>query len=160
VVLDVKDTGPADLVWSSLIEELSELPLDWRERVVVQSRIAGELLQVRRLLPGISTSLMSWGPMHAPGVEGGPSMRSRPRWTAFAPTIARDHANRRRVLAWTVNKRSQMLDLIRRGVDGIITDEPLVLLELIDSPEGLYRRPGPADRVPRSTAVAGSTASA
>jgi glycerophosphoryl diester phosphodiesterase len=160
VVIDVKEPRPVSLLWSSLVDELRQLPMGCRERVVVQSASAGALLVLRRALPEISTSQMSWGPVHATPDEGGPSIRSRPWWTAFAPTIVRDHAKRRRVLAWTVNTKHQMLDLMSRGVDGIIPDEPLVLLDLIGSTDRFPRRPGAAARVPRSTAVAETRASA
>ena len=36
------------------------------------------------------------------------------------------------VIYWTVNDRTDMVNLIKRGVDGIITDNPDLLQELIN----------------------------
>ena len=46
-------------------------------------------------------------------------------------TVAYAHRNGMRVVPWTVNKRSDMQDMIRLGVDGIITDYPDRLIELV-----------------------------
>ena len=46
-------------------------------------------------------------------------------------TVAYAHRNGMRVIPWTVNKRSDMQDMIRLGVDGIITDYPDRLIELV-----------------------------
>lgn len=133
VVIDVKE-APSGLVWPSLTRELGGLPVNWRRHVVVQSRCASDLLRLRRALPGITTSLMvAWGAVPTAHQEGGPTMTSRPWWAASAPTIAREHAQGRRIFAWTVNKRRQMIDLVGRGVDGIITDDPPLLLKLSES---------------------------
>lgn len=35
------------------------------------------------------------------------------------------------MIYWTVNDRDDMIELIRRGADGIITDDPDLLAELI-----------------------------
>ncbi len=130
VFVDVKDAS-SSRVWPDLERELSQLSVTQRSRVVVQSRCADELLQLQRVLPEITTSLMvTWSAVRTAGAEGGPAMTSRPWWAASGSTIAREHAHGRRVFAWTVNKQRQMADLIGRGVDGIITDEPLRLLDL------------------------------
>jgi len=135
VVLDVKDVHPSEPIWASLTEELALLPAGWRHRTVVQSRNDEALRRIQRELPGLSTSLMTWGTVRSTLVEGGFSMTSRPWRTTSASTIAREHAHGRRVLAWTVNQTHRMLQLLDRGVDGIITDEPLLLLDLVEGLE-------------------------
>lgn len=36
------------------------------------------------------------------------------------------------VIYWTVNDRQDMIDLVKRGADGIITDDPELLQEIIN----------------------------
>lgn len=43
---------------------------------------------------------------------------------ANADFIHRAHANKLAVIPWTVNEKTEMLDLLRGGVDGIISDYP------------------------------------
>ncbi len=50
--------------------------------------------------------------------------------------IARAHAIGLLVHAWTVNDRTKMRDLLDLGVDGIVTDHPSVLAELLRAPRG------------------------
>jgi glycerophosphoryl diester phosphodiesterase len=48
-----------------------------------------------------------------------------PHWSLIdAKLIATAHANGLEVIAWTVNEPALMHDLIRLGVDGIISDYP------------------------------------
>jgi glycerophosphoryl diester phosphodiesterase len=42
------------------------------------------------------------------------------------------HAHGLQVHVWTVNNRSEMAELLDLGVDGIITDRPDVLKELLE----------------------------
>jgi glycerophosphoryl diester phosphodiesterase len=46
--------------------------------------------------------------------------------------VARAHEEQLAVHVWTVNERDQMLSLLALGVDGIITDTPSVLVEVLD----------------------------
>ena len=45
--------------------------------------------------------------------------------------IAELHASDRKVLAWTVNRAAAMLDLAQTGVDGIISDDPALLIRTL-----------------------------
>jgi glycerophosphoryl diester phosphodiesterase len=45
--------------------------------------------------------------------------------------IRRDHRAGCRVLAWTVNREDVARRLLARGVDGLITDEPARMLDLV-----------------------------
>jgi glycerophosphoryl diester phosphodiesterase len=45
--------------------------------------------------------------------------------------IKKLHSQNKTVFAWTVNKKRKMKKLIRRGVDGIITNRPDVAREVV-----------------------------
>lgn len=45
------------------------------------------------------------------------------------------HAARKQILVWTVNRREEMLHLKSWGVDGIITDDTKLLLEVLHPPK-------------------------
>ena len=58
-------------------------------------------------------------------------------WSPNQDAVDRDsveqaHAAGLEVIPWTVNDRSDMADLIAAGVDGLITDRPDLLLDLLD----------------------------
>lgn len=47
--------------------------------------------------------------------------------------IAAAHASGRAVVAWTINEPEEMRSLLERGVDGITTDYPDRVREVMDS---------------------------
>jgi glycerophosphoryl diester phosphodiesterase len=49
-------------------------------------------------------------------------------------TLARARRHGLVVQVWTVNEREAMVGLLERGVDGIITDDPALLREVLASP--------------------------
>jgi glycerophosphoryl diester phosphodiesterase len=55
--------------------------------------------------------------------------------------VRQAHALKMTVLPWTVNQRADMLRLLDMGVDGIITDFPDVLADVLRE-RGVARSPG------------------
>ena len=64
-----------------------------------------------------------------------------PAWVATESFIRRAHALGLPVHAWTVNDRQLMASLLDRGVDGIITDETVVLRDLLAARRQWHPRP-------------------
>jgi glycerophosphoryl diester phosphodiesterase len=66
--------------------------------------------------------------------------------------VDRAHANGLAVHVWTINDRPTMESLIETGVDGIMTDRPTLLEEVLQAADAEYRAPrgrrGRARRVP------------
>jgi glycerophosphoryl diester phosphodiesterase len=103
-------------------------------RVTVMSFSPLAVRQVRRLAPRLSTVLLL--DVLPPGLRrgrlpfgariAGPSLRllrTRPR---LVPAL---HAAGNRVYVWTVNEVPELDLALARGVDGIITDRPALILE-------------------------------
>lgn len=132
VIVDVKDTRSVPGIWDDLLTVLRRLPPRWREQTIVQSRDEDELRRLRTALPSIGSSLICWRtPRVTARDPAAPAVLSRPWWAATRRSLAEDHAHGQRVLVWTVNEADQMDRLLDRGVDGIITDEPHLLLDLL-----------------------------
>ncbi|MGI5212707.1 glycerophosphodiester phosphodiesterase [Plantactinospora sp. CA-290183] len=103
-------------------------------RVTVMSFSPLAARQIRRLAPRLPTALLL--EMLPPGVRrgrlpfgariAGPSthlLRARPR---LVPAL---HAAGHRVYVWTVNEPDELELALARGVDGIITDRPAMVLD-------------------------------
>ena len=95
------------------------------QQVVVISLSRQAIEQVRSLAPDIQTGYLS-------SVAVG-SLRRLPvnalalsRQRSTAQTIRDAHALRYEVYVWTVNDTAGMVEMVGRGADGIITDEPII----------------------------------
>jgi glycerophosphoryl diester phosphodiesterase len=85
--------------------------------------------QVRRLAPEIPSgylSSVSVGPLDTLPVKALALSRQR----STAQTIGDAHARRLQVYVWTLNDASGMVEMIGRGADGIITDDPRIAVRV------------------------------
>jgi len=109
-----------------------------QDRVMFSSYNRIALQRVRILIPEIPIGLLA-----LPGILGAPA-RSwiGQRWVAYqalhpaavdtrAELIKKIHRLGRRVHAYTVNSRREMIGLFEAGVDGIFTDDPPLALEVL-----------------------------
>jgi glycerophosphoryl diester phosphodiesterase len=55
------------------------------------------------------------------------------RWDVGRMLLARDAGHFGSVVAWTINPPKRLEMLVRAGVDGILTDEPALLREIVES---------------------------
>ena len=95
------------------------------QEVLIISLSLQAIAQVRSLAPDIRTGYLS-------SVSVG-SLRHLPvnalalsRQRSTAQTIRDAHARRYEVYVWTVNDAAGMVEMVGRGADGIITDEPII----------------------------------
>lgn len=103
--------------------------------IMFSSFLGSNLSLARRILPGVPCGLVA--------MRGWPGLWSRSFGFSFgdcealhpnvvdttAQQIRRVHRLKRRIHVWTVNAREQVQQLIEWGVDGIITDNPRLVLE-------------------------------
>ncbi|MET0696000.1 MAG: glycerophosphodiester phosphodiesterase [Acidimicrobiia bacterium] len=136
-----------DLKTENLVEPLHDLieRLGLHERLIVGSFSDRRLQEFRDVSGGrVATSTgatlaRSWlvASRVGRGVVGEASALQLPRHSRGLRVIDRKliesaHAHGLQVHVWTVNNRSEMAELLDLGVDGIITDRPDVLKELLE----------------------------
>lgn len=116
-----------------VVDELNAL--DIKERATIQSFSAKALDAVNALDPDISTAWL---------VEDDAPLGEQLKKLSFTPDIyspyhqilsteriAEAHEKGLKVIPWTVNEKERMSELIRWGVDGIISDYPDSLWEVV-----------------------------
>jgi glycerophosphoryl diester phosphodiesterase len=122
----------------SLVPKVVELVKRHRlqERVLFSSFFARNLQKARLLIPEIPRGLLT-----LPGLMGlwGRTLGWRGDYAALNPYITDIntrlvdlvHASGKRVNAWTVSTEPDIMRMIGLGVDGIITDDPALVLRLL-----------------------------
>ncbi len=119
-----------------VVEVLRTNGMTAREEVMVMSLSLEAVRQVRRLAPDIRTGYLS-------AVAVGNLTRLPVDFVAVTRRTATDRLLRsaRRddveVYVWTINDAAGLLEFVERGVDGIITDDPDLIVRLIDGLDGL-----------------------
>ncbi len=104
------------------------------KRAVIQSFKMASLVKVKRLSKVIGTSALT------PSLEEARKAQAdywSPEYPELNTALIKEaHAEGLKVVPWTCNSRKDMARLIGIGVDGIITDNPPMLIELLGK-EGL-----------------------
>nr|XP_036589265.1 glycerophosphoryl diester phosphodiesterase [Colletotrichum truncatum]KAF6801270.1 glycerophosphoryl diester phosphodiesterase [Colletotrichum truncatum] len=137
VLLDIKTDDPAPELLSRIAEVFATTPgpVSWEKRMVFGCWNQPYIDHVQAILPRFPLALISWSPLYArkflpqPGISFNMFQKSLvgPLGKSFIRDI---RAADRRLYAWTVNEEEWMEWSIRKGVDGVITDEPEVFLEV------------------------------
>jgi glycerophosphoryl diester phosphodiesterase len=136
-LVNVELTNYAD-PGDALLEKVAELVKRHgvEKNVIFSSFLPNNIARIRKLLPEIPAGLLA--------LEGTSGMLSRSligRWyspqmihpyytDADGAYIAREHRRGRRVNVWTVDGPDDIRRLIADGVDGIITDDPKLALQI------------------------------
>ncbi|MCZ6828079.1 MAG: glycerophosphodiester phosphodiesterase family protein [Gammaproteobacteria bacterium] len=115
-----------------LVEEIQASP--FRDRIIVQSFDYRTLKWVKRLDPGIKVSQLS-SRSFVDLVAAARSIKAdyiSPDWKSLtADMVGEFHANDIKVAPWTANTPEAWNYLIDLGVDDIITDDPLALINYL-----------------------------
>jgi glycerophosphoryl diester phosphodiesterase len=137
LLVNVELTNYAD-PGDALLEKVAELVKRHgvEKNVIFSSFLPNNISRIRKLLPGVPAGLLA--------LEGSTGILSRSfigRW--FSPQmihpyftdadrayIAREHRRGRRVNVWTVDEPDDIRRLITDDVDGIITDNPKLALQI------------------------------
>ena len=131
--------SPTDKLPQATIRLIRELNLE--KRILISSFNPAALMRTYRLAPGIPIGLL----VHSgqPGILRW-LLAGIIRHQAWHPSdglvtsehiVKRVHQTGRSINVWTVNQRSRMQALLDWGVDGIMTDDPKVLFEVMSSSE-------------------------
>jgi len=129
--LELKPRGPsgAELAIVGTLRASGEIG-----RSVVLSFDSGSLMRVRQFEPLLATGFL-YSKRLSDGVARAVSAGARqllPRADRITPAlVAEAHRNDLKVVAWTVNDRAKMKEMMSAGVDGIITNYPDELMALL-----------------------------
>ncbi len=139
-VIEVKQAAPG--LVAPILDVIERAGM--RRRVMAASESQAPLDEVRRLAPGIPTGfsyteIAGFMASLAPGAElyqpRGDALQIPPEyesWQLVTPeSVAAAHRAGVEVHVWTVNEVAEMRALLALGVDGILTDYPARLLELL-----------------------------
>ena len=125
---DGETAGPFEQTVVALITER-----DLVDRVILQSFDHRSLWAAQALEPQLKLAALSVRERvdHAGLAAQGASIWSPNQDAVNADTLAQAREAGLEVIPWTVNDRDDMAALIRLGVDGIITDRPDTLLDVV-----------------------------
>ena len=127
--------APQDSLVETVVAMVDEMNLS--HTVIYSSFLPANLKKVKRLSPQSKTALIC-----LPGIRGSwiasffflPVSREfiHPFWRDVSlERIRWEHHRNRRLHAWTVNDEPTAADLARKGIDGIMTDDPLAILSVL-----------------------------
>jgi glycerophosphoryl diester phosphodiesterase len=128
--IEIKTTGPE----ATVLEALRAHPV--QRGYVVSSFLPEVLCALRRLDREIPLGLICEDRPQLAAWKELPIQFVIPHYSVVDEALCQLlHAAGKQVLVWTVNRREEMLNLNRRGVDGIISDDTKLLLEVLRPPE-------------------------
>ncbi|EAW11732.1 glycerophosphodiester phosphodiesterase [Aspergillus clavatus NRRL 1] len=130
VLLDIKLDNLPERIMPLLAEAFAAVPCArWAERVVLGCWAGAYFPVCERDLPGYETALISFDVRYARRVlrASGASVNINQKvlMGMGGGMVEEAHAAGRRVFVWTVNEASLMRWSIAKGVDGVITDDPV-----------------------------------
>jgi glycerophosphoryl diester phosphodiesterase len=123
----------------NLVEKVVNLVVarNMEDSVIFSSFLPTNIFKLRRFLPNVPSALLTLG-----GIIGKLEISPFFRWLSpkfIHPEyqlidekfIQREHANHRKVNIWKVNEEVDLRRLIKADVDGIITDDPILALNIL-----------------------------
>jgi glycerophosphoryl diester phosphodiesterase len=121
-----------------LVEKVFDLVVKRKmnNSVIFSSFLPGNIIKIRRLLPDVPAALLTLGGLVGK-LELSPFLRFlsphfiHPDYQLIDEKfIQREHAHHRRVNVWTVDDEANLRRFVKAGVDGIITDDPILALKI------------------------------
>ncbi|KAH8202839.1 hypothetical protein TruAng_003002 [Truncatella angustata] len=148
ILLDVKkDDDPTELL-SLITSTIAAVPAKrrWAERIIVGCWDANYVKLALDLLPGFPLTYIGWNLAYANSLFRVPNMS----FNLLAQSVAgpcgdrflrKARKNNRAVFVWTVNNENWMEWSIKKNLDGVITDDPKLFLEVCDRWKGNPDKP-------------------
>ena len=96
-----------------------------KRKVLIQSFLPGNLTEARKR--GYRTALITFSAGNSQALalaKSGGNRALEPQWPVDRAFVKRAHAAGRKVVPFTINKRSALTAAFAAGVDGVITDDP------------------------------------
>ncbi|TDZ32498.1 Phosphatidylglycerol phospholipase C [Colletotrichum spinosum] len=144
ILLDIKTDDPAPELLGRVADVLASTPgpVPWERRIVLGCWNQPYLSHCQSLLPGYPRALISWSPLYARKFLPQPALSFNmfqkslvgPLGSSFMRKLS---AAGRGLFVWTVNDEEWMEWTLRAGgIDGVITDEVELFLDVCDRFQG------------------------
>ncbi|EUC27639.1 hypothetical protein COCCADRAFT_111179 [Bipolaris zeicola 26-R-13] len=141
VLLDIKLDNDADDVMRLIGDTIGSVPplpsRPWQSRIVLGCWAAKYLPLCSRYLPGFPVSHIGFSTLVASHFFAVPNVSFNMAHAVMMPWdrlfIRKAQSDGRPVYAWTVNKECHMRWDIRHGLDGVVTDDPKLFVQVRDS---------------------------
>jgi glycerophosphoryl diester phosphodiesterase len=98
-------------------------------RVIVQSFYGANLVLARQRLPGVALSALTLKLGNSGGVATARSAKAKwvsPEWPITKDYVRAAHRAKRKVAAYTLDRKADVVRAAKIGVDAIITDDPVM----------------------------------
>ena len=135
--IELKYNVPDSTLAPAVIELLRRK--DFLDQVVITSLDYGALKQVERIEPSIKTGHIVTAAV-GNVVKTEADFLSLNSAKATSSLIRQAHRAGKEIHVWTVNKPDVMMRMIERGVDNIITDDPVLLMRVMKERGALSRQ--------------------
>lgn len=141
VLLDIKMDNDADTVMRLIGETIKKAPANakspWNKRVVLGIWATKYLPLCAKYLPDFPISYIGFSTLYARQFLSVPNVSFNMLYAVLMGPLGNNFLNAvrkhdRAVFAWTVNDRKQMRWCIRKGLDGVVTDDPKSFLEVCE----------------------------
>lgn len=127
--IEIKNSQDEPTIASAVVEIIRSE--NFVEECMVTSFSRETVEEVKRIAPEILTGFIFGEDYPADVFQGGWEVVSSNHKVVDSTFVARAKAGGKRVHVWTVDDRDLMLRLIGLGVDGIISNRPALLLEVL-----------------------------
>jgi glycerophosphoryl diester phosphodiesterase len=129
ILVELKETDIEDTVINLIQEKRLE------SNVIIVSFIEEALRRTRDLNDKIETGLIYV--KHKNPISAALELRANYLLPLYrfthAADIQRAHENGLKVIVWTINKPEEVQEYVKKGVDGIASDKPEILIDSVDS---------------------------
>ncbi len=127
--IEVKYNGPNPGLPAAVVEVIRKKR--FADRCIISSLNAAGAAEVKALMPELEVGVITaayLGDLAGAGWD----FISAERGVATRSFVKSVHRHGKEIYVWTVNDPNQMVHFITLGVDGILTDDPATLRELVD----------------------------
>jgi glycerophosphoryl diester phosphodiesterase len=129
-------TTPTDMLPVKVAELVRQYGLE--NSVIFSSFHPLPLIRIHRMLPQTPVAILTLEGAAGRLLRGWAGRMVTPRYIhpyyrdVTASSMEREHRNGRKVNTWTVNDEMEMMRLINIGIDGIITDNPILARRVLE----------------------------
>ncbi|KAI1102008.1 PLC-like phosphodiesterase [Jackrogersella minutella] len=139
ILLDIKTDDDAAKLLTCLAETFASTPTPrpWNQRIILGCWEANYVALCLKILPGFPLAYQGWSTSFTTAMMAVPNLNldmlcqtlATPSGSKIIPEARKQG---RLIFAWTIKEEEWMELSIRQGLDGVVTDDPKLFLEICD----------------------------